>query len=129
MLNSKIYNLLFRGWFKTQERSSRYEYILRILMLPIFYMICDFSFKIYHLHEDSFICIIYGFIAAFIISPIGIMSVLQVFFVTHRRLHDLNASGWWQLMMIIPCRQLMMIGFIFFKGTEGSNKYGDPPEY
>lgn len=54
---------------------------------------------------------------------------VQIIPLIHRRLHDLNLSGWWQLMMIIPCGQLMMIGFIFFKGTEGPNKYGDPPEY
>ena len=52
-----------------------------------------------------------------------------MFFVTHRRLHDLNASGWWQLITFIPFGQILMIGFIFFKGTPGPNKYGEPPEY
>ena len=43
------------------------------------------------------------------------IDVIQIFFVTHRRLHDLNASGWWQLVTLIPSGQLLMIGFIFLK--------------
>jgi uncharacterized membrane protein YhaH (DUF805 family) len=58
-----------------------------------------------------------------------IIYFFQVFFVTHRRLHDLNASGWWQLITFIPFGQLLVIAFIFFKGTPGPNKYGPPPEY
>jgi uncharacterized membrane protein YhaH (DUF805 family) len=57
------------------------------------------------------------------------LSVIQVFFVTHRRLHDLNASGWWQLITLIPMGQLLMIGLIFFKGTPTANNYGEPPSY
>ena len=55
--------------------------------------------------------------------------VVHMPFVTHRRLHDLGYSGWWQLVTLIPLGQLLMIGFIFVKGVEGKNKYGDPPEF
>ena len=55
------------------------------------------------------------------------LSIIQVFFVTHRRLHDLNTSGWWQLITFVPCGQLLMIGLIFYKGTPTTNKYGEPP--
>ena len=68
-------------------------------------------------------------ILTIIVGIIFMLSVIQVFFVTHRRLHDLNASGWWQLVTFIPLGQLLMIGFIFFKGTQGTNKYGEPPIY
>ena len=77
--------------------------------------------------NDIFILLFLVFLS-FIFLIILIGSVAQVFFVTHRRLHDLNLSGWWQLITFIPFGQLMMIGFIFFKGTDGPNKYGDPPE-
>ena len=67
-----------------------------------------------------------------LVLVIGVMftlSVIQVFFLTHHRLHDLNASWCWQLVTFIPSGQLLMIGFIFFKGTQGANKYGEPPIY
>jgi uncharacterized membrane protein YhaH (DUF805 family) len=65
----------------------------------------------------------------FIMFVVLALSLIQVFFVTHRRLHDLNASGWWQLITFIPLGQILMIGFIFFKGTQGPNKYGEEPKY
>ncbi len=45
-----------------------------------------------------------------------------------KRLHDVNKSGWWQMVMIIP-----IVGFIFWvviactKGDTGVNKYGAEP--
>lgn len=45
-----------------------------------------------------------------------------------RRLHDLDKSGWWILVAIIP-----IVGFffqlylLFAKGTEGYNRFGEDP--
>ncbi len=51
-----------------------------------------------------------------------------------RRLHDLNKSGWWILLMLlngIPyVGFLVSIGFIVicaFRGTIGPNRYGEDP--
>jgi uncharacterized membrane protein YhaH (DUF805 family) len=126
--NNKLYNLLFKGWFRTKGRSSRQEYILKILLFPIIAIICKLLFKIFHYNEDSFIGLFSGFLAMCIFVPIFTLCLIQIFFVTHRRLHDLNASGWWQLITFIPFGQILMIGFIFFKGTEGVNRYGEPPK-
>jgi uncharacterized membrane protein YhaH (DUF805 family) len=58
---------------------------------------------------------------------IAVLYFFRYFFLAARRLHDLNISGWWQLITFVPCGQLLMIGLIFFKGTPGPNKYGEPP--
>ncbi len=48
--------------------------------------------------------------------------------VATRRLHDLDKSGWWQLINFIP-----IVGWIIFivwaasKGTAGSNRFGADP--
>jgi len=97
--------------------------------MPIFYILCKVFFYIFHLNEYNIFNLIFGFIGACIIAPIFFLSFAQVFFVTHRRLHDLNASGWWQLITFIPFGQILMIGFIFFKGTKGTNRYGESPKY
>lgn len=45
-----------------------------------------------------------------------------------RRLHDLDKSGWWFLIALIP-----LIGFffqlylLFAKGTDGYNRFGEDP--
>ena len=47
-----------------------------------------------------------------------------------RRWHDLNKSGWWILVNIIPIigwiYSLVMLGFM--PGDQGHNSYGPPPK-
>lgn len=130
--SNKLYNLLLKGWFRTKGRSTRQEYILRFLMMWIFMCLflffADFSNTLDY-SKPNLIYIIFGLLVPVTIAIVFMLSVIQVFFVTHRRLHDLNSSGWWQLVTFIPFGQLLMIGFIFFKGTQGTNKYGEPPIY
>ena len=45
-----------------------------------------------------------------------------------RRLNDLNRTGWWMLLLIVPLVNfIFMIYLIGFGGNEGSNNYGPPP--
>ena len=128
--SNKLYNLLLKGCFRIKGRSSRLEYILRFLMM--IFMCLFFPFIADSDNSDnsgSKPYILFMFLVALILFILLVASVIQMFFVTHRRLHDLNASGWWQLITLIPFGQLLMIGFIFFKGTDGPNNYGPPPEY
>jgi len=91
--------------------------------------LCNISFKFSDSINENIVMLVLSVFLLFICLVFLVLSVIQVFFVTHRRLHDLNASGWWQLVTFIPFGQILMIGFIFFKGTDGSNKYGLPPTY
>jgi uncharacterized membrane protein YhaH (DUF805 family) len=66
------------------------------------------------------------------IRPLGILFSLAIIIpnisVTARRLHDINRSGWWQLLLFIP-----LIGWILLliwectKGNENTNRFGDNP--
>lgn len=127
--NKKLFNLLLRGWFKTKGRSSRQEYISRFMLFWVIGFIAMYLEKIDNSLVQTPFNIILMCAIIFIMFVVLALSLIQVFFVTHRRLHDLNASGWWQLITFIPLGQLLMICFIFFKGTKGTNKYGSPPEY
>lgn len=45
-----------------------------------------------------------------------------------RRLHDINKSGWWILVFLIPIIGIIwLIIFSIKKGDVGENKYGKPP--
>lgn len=47
---------------------------------------------------------------------------------TVRRLHDLNKSGWWYLIFLIPIINFFFGLYVgFFKGTDGTNQYGPDP--
>lgn len=121
----KILNLSVKNLISFKGRSSRSEFIIKILCLMLLGSIINDVYGINKIYKINWLIV---FLVG-IYTLILLMYCVQIIPLIHRRLHDLNLSGWWQLMMIIPCGQLMMIGFIFFKGTEGRNKYGDPPEY
>lgn len=97
--------------------------------MPIIYKIADSCLMFSRLNDENIFILLISVIFALFFALLFILSIIQMFFVTHRRLHDLNASGWWQLTTFIPLGQIMMIGYIFFKGTKGSNRYGEPPKY
>ena len=43
-----------------------------------------------------------------------------------RRLHDLDKSGWWLLLGLIPIVGLILIYWFAQPGTPGSNRFGPP---
>jgi uncharacterized membrane protein YhaH (DUF805 family) len=45
-----------------------------------------------------------------------------------RRLNDLNRSGWWFLLFLVPIVNLLMaIYMVFFPGSDGDNNFGPAP--
>lgn len=60
--------------------------------------------------------------------------IFIIFFVKYtliliQRLHDLNVNGMWFILYYILFPPLLLLVLCFFKGTEGANKYGEPPTY
>jgi len=53
--------------------------------------------------------------------------VISIMF-AKRRLNDLNRSGWWFLLFLIPLVNLVLaIYILFFPGTDGDNNFGPAP--
>ena len=45
-----------------------------------------------------------------------------------RRLHDLDKSGWWIWLFLVPLFNIYLGALLFFKkGTEGPNRFGMDP--
>ena len=63
---------------------------------------------------------------AYIVGPVlSIINFLPGIMITTRRLHDLDMSGWYQLINLIPIvGTLFMLYVIFTRGTDGHNQYG-----
>ena len=114
--------MFIRNLFGVKGRASRKEYNTRFITMWVLGFFMNYIRTIYYLYGNILVGLFFAFTCI-----IFMLYVIQIFFVTHRRLHDLNASGWWQLVTFIPFGQILMIGFIFFKGTDGPNKYGEPP--
>ena len=48
---------------------------------------------------------------------------------TARRLHDLDRSGWWMLLLFVPfVGTLLSLALLFWPGTDGTNSYGEERE-
>ena len=54
--------------------------------------------------------------------------LLVVSSVTCRRLHDINRSGWWQLIIFVPIvGWIVDLYWMIKKGTPGPNRFGEDP--
>ncbi len=59
---------------------------------------------------------------------IGIPHVLAAIAVQVRRLHDIDRSGFWTLIFLIPIvGSIVLLVFDVLNGTEGENRFGPDP--
>ena len=68
---------------------------------------------------------------AVLLYIIGILASLAFFIPTLavgcRRLHDRGTSGWLQLLLLVPCANIILLIFWILAGTDGDNVYGPKP--
>lgn len=103
----------FNNYINFEGRASRSEYWFFVLFFVIVYILA---------------------IVMDVILSLGVVSLLVnlIFLapslsVGARRLHDINKSGWWQLLYIIPLLgMLVMIFFLVQRGNLGENRFGPP---
>jgi uncharacterized membrane protein YhaH (DUF805 family) len=135
-----IYRLFFYDLFGVARRSSRKEFINRFVMMwfltpsLLFYgkKITSVDLSILSTHFspltaqsiEIFFCFFLFIVFAFAMFPL-----VQLFYVMHRRIHDIEFSGWWQLLILSPTSPFFVLVLMLIKGTKGKNKYGDPPEF
>ena len=103
--------------FSYSGRSNRREFIYYVCFFYTYGGVMLLLDKSYH---DN------GWFLIF--ANMGFLVILALFSLITRRLHDLNASGWWQLIFIIPFGLILLFALPFKKGTEGVNRYGEPPK-
>jgi uncharacterized membrane protein YhaH (DUF805 family) len=59
---------------------------------------------------------------------LGIAWLVTGFMWTLRRLHDINMSGWWMLLILVPPINILFLLFLSLKsGDDSENDYGLPP--
>jgi uncharacterized membrane protein YhaH (DUF805 family) len=81
---------------------------------------------------DSVASIIDAFIINNSNSPLtaimGLVFLIPLIAVATRRLHDIDSSGWWQLLVFVPIvGAIVLIIWLCTAGTPGSNRFGSNP--
>ena len=65
-------------------------------------------------------------IAFTITGPVAVVFISMMF--TAKRLHDVNWSGWFSLLMLIPIVNLILgLGLVFTPGNDSENRFGLKP--
>lgn len=110
-------------FFTSKGRLNRKSYIYRSLFLSLVLCIVQgvltFATNTIDALELLFAVVAFGF---------SLFSFVSNIMMDVRRLHDLDLSGWWMLLMLVPLVNIFFaLYMLFFKGTEGPNQYGEDP--
>jgi len=113
-----LLNSCTKNYLKFDGRCSRKEYVFFTIFLLVIFITTHYLYKDRENNDNL----------SFIFAIFSLYLFINDFAITARRLHDLNSSGWWQLILFfVPLAQILFIGLFFYKGTPTINKYGEPP--
>ena len=132
MKQSGFFSRLFKNYFSLRGRLNRKPFILRslavvfsavALALVLFYV---FGGSLRpgqeYQHRDLL------WLHVFLHSMLIILAIIIGFSLGVRRCHDLDKSGWWLLLGLIPYICVFWELYLICKrGTIGPNRYGDDP--
>lgn len=117
-----VKSVIFKNYATFSGRASRSEY----WWFTLFNIIASIALQVLT-------------IALGVIDPIlaGIAGLLVIVFflgifvpslaVIVRRLHDVDKSGWWYLIVLTGIGALVVLYWMIIKGTEGDNRFGPDP--
>jgi uncharacterized membrane protein YhaH (DUF805 family) len=106
----------FSNYVNFSGRTGRSEFWFWMLFATIVGVIAEtLDLKIFGYHPGPFLLIWNAF------------SVLPNFTVMVRRLHDIDRTGWWILLLLSVIGTVVLIYWFCFKGTPGPNRFGPDP--
>ena len=112
---------VYKKSFILQGRSSRKEYCVFYLfstLLNIVAFVLDILVFDHEFNGDFTPTLMLSFL----------LTLLPLFSVSIRRFHDLDMSGWFLLLHLIPfVGWLVTLMILVGRGTEGDNEYGPEP--
>src|SRR5262245_37642675 len=111
----------FQNYVNFSSRASRSEYwywVLFVALVSIAAFVLDYA--------------LFSLPVAIVGGPISILVSLAFFLpnlsIAVRRLHDLDYSGWWVLLALIPVVGLIVLVIWWCRrGTVGPNRFGPEP--
>lgn len=122
------YLMALKKYSVFEGRASRKEYWYFTLVNSLIIIFIQFSEEMLRdpspnpttfLAAEIFMLISYVYILAMVLPLIA---------VGMRRLHDIDRSGWWLLLNLVPGGALVLIVFACLDSKPGTNEYGPNPK-
>ncbi|HIC13265.1 MAG TPA: DUF805 domain-containing protein [Sulfurimonas sp.] len=114
---------IFRAYKKYADfkgRASRKEF----WFFYLFFMLCTIATSIL----DAMILINTEIVDAAILNVLFVLgSVIPFCAILTRRLHDINQSGLWVFIILLPFLGIILLMVLALKGNEGENRFGEDP--
>jgi uncharacterized membrane protein YhaH (DUF805 family) len=105
-------------------RARRKEYWMYVLFNCLLGIVLNFIALIFGSISHSLLSVM-----VFVQCIISLALIIPGLAVTVRRLHDINKSGWWILIGLIPLiGAIVLFVFACLDSTPGSNQYGENPK-
>ncbi len=101
--------------FSLQGRASRSEFWYYTLFCGLVFFLC---FRAWPPHQAQF---------PFLVQLVLLFLLISLFTLRVRRLHDVNRSGWWSLISIVPIAEFLLLYWYCQPGTLGANQFGPDP--
>lgn len=117
-----------RVWQRYAEftgRSRRMEYWMFTLIHSIILLVLCLGITGFGILKLPFVGATSGLLAA----AYSLAALIPCFAVTVRRLHDIDKSGWWILISLVPIAGgIALLVMTILDGTQGANQFGTDPK-
>lgn len=117
----EAYKKAWKNFANFNDRASRADYWWFTLAQALIGVV--FSVLVL-IGGDSFLAVVFSGLSGLY----SLASFIPTLSVSVRRLHDIDKSGWWYLINLVPCvGGIVYLVFCCMAGTPGDNKYGPDP--
>ena len=120
----------FLKWNDFRSRSSRSEY----WWATLFVTLASFPLGFIVGFVIGFLSVTAGFsettmenVLVIVMLPVQIFIIIASTCLVIRRLHDVDRSGWWYLIIFTIVGMIPLFIWYCTKGTEGDNRFGKDP--
>ncbi len=117
-----------RVWQRYAEfsgRSRRREYWMFTLIHSVIILVLCIGIVGFGLSKQPVV----GATSSLLLSAYALAALVPSLAVAVRRLHDIDKSGWWILIGLVPVvGGIILLVFAILDGTQGDNQYGPDPK-
>ena len=112
----------FVRWNDFKGRSSRSEYWWAILFINIANIVLNMLSTTLQQSES-----VITLVLLLLILGLLLFMLVAIFSLIARRLHDINKSGWWYLLVFTIIGMIPLLYWFVQKGDEADNRFGSDP--